>query len=93
MKKNADKPTEIKLPSLASREIRATADALGVGPECAAHFAIVATAMRLGVYKTKAAYTKAIRAGEKEFGVKIEERMPTYVKGGDLDYIVGARIA
>ena len=90
MKKKAEKMT---MPPLAAKEIRAMAKALGVSNECAAHFAIVATAMGLGIYKTKAAYTKAIRAGEKEFGVKVSDRMPPYVKGGDLDYIAGARIA
>ena len=75
------------LPPLASREIRATAKALGIDASCAAHMMILVSAMRLGVYKTKAAYTKAIREAEKEFGVKFAGKMPPYAKGGDSDFI------
>ena len=74
---------------LAARKPRDPGDCegLGIDAACAAHMMILVSAMRLGVYKTKAAYVKAIREAEKELGVKLADKMPPYAKGGDSDFI------
>ena len=73
----------VKMPPKAQKEIRAMMKELGVSEPCAANCMIVAALMKLGDYKTKAEYTRAIRWIEHKFDYRIADRMPPYMKGGD----------
>ena len=67
--------------------IKQTADALKVSPECAVYLMSVVSLMRLGTYKTRLEYAQAIRDIEKQFSVDVIGLMPGYEEGGDSDFI------
>ena len=67
--------------------IRQTADALKVTPECAVYLMSVVSLMRLGTYKTRLDYTQAIKDIEKQFSVDVIGLMPGYLQDGDPDFI------
>ena len=67
--------------------IRQTADALKVTPECAVYLMSVVSLMRLGTYKTRFDYTQAIKDIEKQFSVDVIGLMPGYLQHGDPDFI------
>lgn len=51
--------------------IKQTADALKVSPECAVYLMSVVSLMRLGRYKTRLDYAQAIKDIEKQFKVDV----------------------
>ena len=63
--------------------IKQTADALKVSPECAVYLMSVGSLMRLGTYKTRLEYAQAIKDIEKRFSVDVIGLMPGYEEGGD----------
>ena len=67
--------------------IRQTAEALKVSPECAVYLMSVVSLMRLGTYKTRLEYAQAIKDIEKKFKVEVIGLMPGYLQGGDPDFI------
>ena len=71
--------------------IRQTADALKVSPECAVYLMFVASLMRLGTYKTRLEYAQVIKGVEKQFKVDVIGLMPGYEEGGDPDFIAEMR--
>lgn len=87
MKRKNEDAVTLKLSKQIADEIAPLVDTLGLSPEAAIQCALVVSAMRVGVYKTKAAYVKAIRESERMFKVKLMKHMPPYVKGGDPKYI------
>ena len=87
MKKQDEDSITVKLSKQIADEIAPLVDTLGLSPEAAIQCALVVSAMRVGVYKTKAAYVKAIRESERMFKVKLMKHMPPYIKGGDPKYI------
>ena len=84
-KSNVEKndTVSLKIPQGAQKGIRATMKELGVSEPCAVNCMIVAGLMKLGEYKAKAEYTRAIRWIERKFDYRIADRMPPYMKGGD----------
>ena len=66
--------------------IKLTADALKVSPECAVYLMSVVSLMRLGTYKTRLDYAQAIRDVEQKFKVDVICLMPGYEEGGDPDF-------
>ena len=78
-------PSEV--PPVIAANIRQTADALKVSPECAVYLMSVASLMRLGTYKTRLDYAQAIKDVEKKFKVDVIGLMPGYLQGGDPDFI------
>ena len=66
--------------------VRKTADALKVSPECAVYLMSTVSLMRLGTYKTRLEYAQAIRDIEKKFSVDVIGLMPGYEEGGDPDF-------
>ena len=66
--------------------IKQAADALKVSPECAVYLMSVVSLMRLGTYKTRLDYAKAIKDIEKRFSVDVIGLMPGYEEGGDPDF-------
>ena len=86
-KKPAENVPEFELPSEDVKAIVEIHDALGVSVECAVELMLVATQMRLAFFKTKKAYTEAVRKVERKYGAKVLKRMPQYLKGGDPRYI------
>ena len=75
------------LPPVIAANIKQTADALKVSPECAVYLMSVVSLMRLGTYKTRLDYAQAIRDIEKQFKVDVIGLMPGYMQGGDPDFI------
>ena len=67
--------------------IKQTADALKVSPECAVYLMSVVSLMRLGRFKTRLDYAQAIRDIEKKFSVDVIGLMPGYLQDGDPDFI------
>ena len=86
MKKDTDQVTA-RLSQQIADEIAPLIDTLGLSPECAIQCALIVSSMRVGVYKTKAAYVKAIRESERMFKVKLMKHLPPYIKGGDPKYL------
>ena len=76
-----------KLSPVIAATIRQTADALNVTPECAVYLMSIVSLMRLGRYKTRLDYAKAIKDVEKQFKVDVIGLMPGYEEGGDPDFI------
>ena len=76
-----------KLSPVIAANIRQTADALKVSPECAVYLMSVVSLMRLGRYKTRLDYAQAIRDIEKQFKVDVIGLMPGYLQDGDPDFI------
>ena len=70
-----------------AKNIRQTAAALGVSAECAVYLMSIVSLMRLGRYKTRLDYAKAIKDVEKKFKVDVIGFMPGYEEGGDPDFI------
>ena len=66
--------------------IKQTADALKVSPECAVYLMSTVSLMRLGTYKTRLEYAQAIRDIEKRFSVDVIGLMPGYLQDGDPDF-------
>ena len=66
--------------------VRKTADALKVSPECAVYLMSVVSLMRLGRYKTRLDYAQAIKDIEKQFKVDVIGLMPGYLQDGDPDF-------
>ena len=66
--------------------IKLTADALKVSPECAVYLMSIVSLMRLGRYKTRLDYAAAIRDIEKKFKVDVIGLMPGYLQDGDPDF-------
>ena len=54
--------------------IKQTADALKVSPECAVYLMSIVSLMRLGTYKTRLDYAQAIKDIEKQFKVDVIPR-------------------
>ena len=75
------------LPPTIAANIKLTADALKVSPECAVYLMSVVSLMRLGRYKTRLDYAQAIKDVEKQFKVDVIGLMPGYLQGGDPDFI------
>ena len=90
-KKPADDRIVITVPSASVKDVKATMKALGVSADCTVELMLVATRMRLGGFKTRKAYADEIRAVEKEYGVKVADRMPGFEKGGDPLFIAKFR--
>ena len=67
--------------------IKLTAEALKVSPECAVYLMSVVSLMRLGTYKTRLDYAQAIKDVEKKFKVDVIGLMPGYLQGGDPNFI------
>ena len=73
--------------TVVAANIRQTAEALKVLPECAVYLMSVVSLMRLGTYKTRLDYTQVIRDIEKKFKADVIGLMPGYEEGGDPDFI------
>ena len=73
-------------PPVIAANIKQTADALKVSPECADYLMSVVSLMRLGRYKTRLEYARAIKDVEKQFKVDVIGLMPGYEEGGDPDF-------
>ena len=85
--KPANKPYSGKVPRSVAKNIKLTADALGVSAECAVYLMSIVSLMRLGRYKTRLDYAQAIKDIEKQFKVDVIGLMPGYLQGGDPDFI------
>ena len=79
--------TRHSLSPVIAANIRQTADALKVSPECAVYLMATVSLMRLGTYKTRLDYAKAIKDVERQFQVDVIGLMPGYEEGGDPDFI------
>ena len=90
-KKPADDKIIIEIPSASVKDVRAMMKALGVSADCTVELMLVATRMRLGGFKTRKAYADEIRGIEKDYDVKIADRMPGFLKGGDPLFIAQFR--
>ena len=75
------------LPPTIAANIKQTADALKVSPECAVYLMSIVSLMRLGRYKTRLDYAQAIKDVEKQFKVDVIGLMPGYLQDGDPDFI------
>ena len=90
-KKPADDRIVINIPSASVKDVRATMKALGVNASCAVELMLVVSRMRLGGFRTRKAYADEIRGIEKDYGVKVADRMPGFLKGGDPLFIAKFR--
>ena len=82
-----DNPLPSKVPPVVAANIKQTAEALKVSPECAVYLMSVVSLMRLGRYKTRLDYAQAIKDVERQFKVDVIGLMPGYEEGGDPDFI------
>ena len=94
-KRTTKKPEEdrivIDIPSASVKDVKATMKALGVGADCAVELMLVVSRMRLGGFRTRKAYADEIHGVEKDYGVKVADRMPGFLKGGDPLFIAKFR--
>ena len=79
--------TRHSLSPVIAANIKQTADALKVSPECTVYLMSIVSLMRLGTYKTRLDYAQAIKDVEKKFKVDVIGLMPGYLQGGDPNFI------
>ena len=75
-----------KFSPVIAANIKQTADALKVSPECAVYLMSTVSLMRLGRFKTRLEYAQAIKDIEKQFKVDVIGLMPGYLQDGDPDF-------
>lgn len=80
------KIVSVNLTKEADANIKELADELGVSFECAANLMITRGLMLYGSFETEEEYLKAIHEIEGRFSVKVEDKMPKFVPGGDEEY-------
>ena len=80
------KVISVNLTEEADANINGFANELGVSFECAANLMITRDHMLYGSFETEEEYLKAIHEIEGRFSVKVEDKMPKFVPGGDEEY-------